>query len=1278
MLKKSLHVLWLLLVTLLVLVAVALTTARVWIPEARVYRAEVERTASQLLDKQVTIGRMQAAWRGINPVIRLKDVEVADPAGEHAPLVAREVRITIDAEQYLSQQAIKLAGIDVIGAELTVLRDTDGAVFLEGFRPAEDSELLTELLQMALTVHDVNVTYIDKQSGDPPQRFSRVSMSLRGHGDTHTLTGHALLPQQVGYRADIEAVLHGPASRLQDWYGRVYVRGESIALTEVLGRLLTDDQVIEGVADLRLWLNIGDDGLDSVSGEIDTQSLTISQHDENRTYSFAADTLRGQFGWRSRGDGWQFAVQNVLVTQQQGRWTTPNLSLAGRQDDRVMSISGESSLVVLDGFGALLPIIPGLSVEHRQLLGGLQPSGSIKDLAFSISSDAEATRVRHFSARFSGLSIEQSGVFPKLVGLDGRILGDSASGTLTIASHNAGIHDDRLFRELLPVESAEGDVRWQLTDGAMEIATDALTIKNADLAVNLKMGLFLPLHADQPSINLAIDVDHLDIGRAHAYLPAKVMSPKGVAWLDRSLKSGVVSNGQVVVNGRLDQIPFDKGEGILRTHLPVSNAVLDYNNDWSPVTGLDAVVKFTGRKMDIVSSRGSIRSTSLDGVHAQIRDIASPVLTLEGNVRGPLPVMLAELGSSPLGKTYGGFVDRVTTTGNTTLGLDIVVPLDSTTAPIEVAGRITLRNNTLQVNETDIRLTRIKGSLAFDDEGIEGDKLQAALFDHPASARVWTNKQDRVTHVTLDGPLDLFNRYIDSESFLGLATSGSSDWHVDVAIRGMPERGKRANVGVSVSSDLVGTVIDLPAPYGKDSETRRSLRIEAARVDTAEKELQLNYADLLNGVLVIGPAEQQQELQRGAIVFGTGKPVLPGAEKLVFSGNVAAFRLTEWQPHLEGGKGDGGLPLEFLLNINELEVLGYQLGNVSIAMKSAGKQWQIEADGASIAGDIELSTATAGLDTLSMNLQRLQLNSATRQQQPAGMYTDITPGTFPDLQVSVQDFVFDETSMGLLEISSSKQSDSVYFIERAVLSSELLAARLSGNWRLERKRQVTNVDFEITDGRMDRLMDLFGYQKSINEGTLTASMRLAWPGSPWAFTPPMAEGKVEIRVTDGQLVDVQPGAAGRVLGLISLNNLPRRLSLDFSDLFAKGFSFDEIDGSFVLDDGNAYTNDLFVNGPAALIEISGRIGLADQDYDELVTVTPYVKTGLPLAGTLAGGPAVGAVLLVAETLLEDRLGPLNRIARKQYTVTGPWSDPVIDKIEAEPQDTAGYPTLDVE
>jgi uncharacterized protein YhdP len=378
MLKKAFHSLWMLLVTLLVLIAMALTAARVWVPELNAYRLEIEQAASQALNKQVSIGRMEASWRGLNPVIRLKDVVLTDPAGVHETTAIREIRVTVDAEQYLSQQQIKLAGIDVIGADFTLVRDTDGSFYFDGFRPEnDDSELLTELLQMALSVHDVNVTYVDQLTGHAPRRFSSISLSLRSQGETHTVTGHIQLPPDVGYRADVEAILYGDAARLQDWQGQLYIKGQTVALTEVLGPLLTDDQTLQGVADLRLWVNVGAAGIDSVSGEIDTEGLIISQQNKKKTYTFEADSLRGQFGWRHHENDWQFAVQNVVVKQQQGRWETENLSLAGRQEqDGSTIIKGNSSLVVLDGFGALLPIIPGLAVEHRQLLGGLQSRGS--------------------------------------------------------------------------------------------------------------------------------------------------------------------------------------------------------------------------------------------------------------------------------------------------------------------------------------------------------------------------------------------------------------------------------------------------------------------------------------------------------------------------------------------------------------------------------------------------------------------------------------------------------------------------------------------------------------------------------------------------------------------------------------------------------------------------------------------------------------------------------------------------------------------------------------
>lgn len=143
------------------------------------------------------------------------------------------------------------------------------------------------------------------------------------------------------------------------------------------------------------------------------------------------------------------------------------------------------------------------------------------------------------------------------------------------------------------------------------------------------------------------------------------------------------------------------------------------------------------------------------------------------------------------------------------------------------------------------------------------------------------------------------------------------------------------------------------------------------------------------------------------------------------------------------------------------------------------------------------------------------------------------------------------------------------------------------------------------------------------------------------------------------------------MGLFSLHSLSRRLALDFSDLFQKGLGFDSIEGTFSLSNGHAYTRDLTLKGPAARIDISGRIGLKDRDYDQIVTVTPRVSSALPIAGTIAGGPAVGAALFLAERFLRQEI---DQVARYRYSVTGPWSDPVVKRISApaSPPDQPGY------
>ncbi|HPE71945.1 MAG TPA: AsmA-like C-terminal region-containing protein, partial [Candidatus Competibacter sp.] len=188
----------------------------------------------------------------------------------------------------------------------------------------------------------------------------------------------------------------------------------------------------------------------------------------------------------------------------------------------------------------------------------------------------------------------------------------------------------------------------------------------------------------------------------------------------------------------------------------------------------------------------------------------------------------------------------------------------------------------------------------------------------------------------------------------------------------------------------------------------------------------------------------------------------------------------------------------------------------------------------------------------------------------------------------------------------------------------------------------------------------------ITGGETEAELRAEWAGELPAFTLERMDGNLKFHIGSGQLLNIDPGL-GRVVGLFSLQNIMRRLSLDFSDLFQPGTSFDQITGEFVFKHGQAFTDDLTVEAPAARIDIRGRTGLRDRDYDQRITVTPRLGGALPVAGALAGGPAIGAAVLVAERLLQKGI---EQATRYRYTLTGSWDDPVLEPLREPPPATS--------
>ena len=178
---------------------------------------------------------------------------------------------------------------------------------------------------------------------------------------------------------------------------------------------------------------------------------------------------------------------------------------------------------------------------------------------------------------------------------------------------------------------------------------------------------------------------------------------------------------------------------------------------------------------------------------------------------------------------------------------------------------------------------------------------------------------------------------------------------------------------------------------------------------------------------------------------------------------------------------------------------------------------------------------------------------------------------------------------------------------------------------------------------------------------MTIDLDVTWPGGPRGDFLEYVSGEVSVKLGQGQLNEVEPGA-GRVFGLMSIIELPRRLSLAFRDVFDKGFGFAEITGSFQLDKGDAYTCDLSLKGPAADIGIVGRVGLAAAEYDQTAIVSANVGNTLPVVGAVVAGPQVAAALLIFSQIFKK---PIQELGQVYYAIEGPFEDPLVEGANAE-------------
>ncbi|MBL8432974.1 MAG: TIGR02099 family protein, partial [Dechloromonas sp.] len=328
--------------------------------------------------------------------------------------------------------------------------------------------------------------------------------------------------------------------------------------------------------------------------------------------------------------------------------------------------------------------------------------------------------------------------------------------------------------------------------------------------------------------------------------------------------------------------------------------------------------------------------------------------------------------------------------------------------------------------------------------------------------------------------------------------------------------------------------------------------------------------------------------------------------------------------------------------------------------------WQIALNMQEAAGDVFWRNAGEG--SLDGRLQRLVVRPAAEVKDSPG---PALINSLPAMNLRVDDFRIGERALGRLDLKA-RNDQGVWRLETLDLQNPDGALTGKAVWRNDVGRHQTRLDFELTASDVGRLLTRLGYVDAIRRGTGRLAGNVQWNGPLTGIHYPSLTGEMTVSAANGQFNKLEPGV-GRLLGLISLQSLPRRLTLDFRDIFSEGLAFDSIEGRTAMTAGVMRTAEpLRIHSPAAQIQIEGEADLKNETQNLQVLVRPQVGSVAAIGAATLVNPLAGAAALVASTILRN---PLGRLFSYRYVVTGSWSDPKVEKVgeivEEAPPGAAG-------
>ncbi len=1294
------------------LFAAAVVSLRYWLlPDIEQYHDRITSTFSAAIGNPVTIGGIEGDWQGFLPRLNFTDVRILDEQRQPA-LVLQHIDGSLSWLSLFIAQ-LRLASLEIVKPELRIRRDSQGKIYIGNLllsKPGRKNDFADWMLsQSNVVVRNADIVWVDELRNAPPLELQNVNLRVDKLFSQHRFALRAIPPSGLATPLDVRGEFYGESvDKVGTWYGQLYTQLDYTDVNAWRPWLDLPSQFSRGRGAFRVWLGVKDGKVTKITADMDLRDVVTRLAGDLPELSMLE--VNGRATWQEISGGFEVSTKRLelrlksgLVFQPTDLYVRLENSNEGQQPAAGEIRANFLQLENLASLAKFLPMQPAL----RAQLDAYEPRGKVSNLVAQWQGPPQKPDNYVLKGHFANIAINQVGKMPGFSGLTMDMEGNNVRGKFSINSRGLAVDAPGETREPLSFTTLIGQGGWRHEDRELSIYVDNIALTNDDLAGNL-FGNYRTQAGTLGVLDMTGKLTRGDIRHAARYTPLIALAREGNDWLAGALLTGSTKDFRIRIKGNLSDFPLDGTKDVLfEIGGHAQDAVLEFDKNWPRIENITGEFLIRGNRLEVDSSSATILGTRLRNVTVALPDMMSKDLALEikGEAAGASSSFLEFIQKSPVRGYINGFTDDVSASGNGHLDLFARIPLKGD-KPVQVSGTFKVQDNNISLGEGMPLLRNTRGVLSFTESGMHASDISAEILGGAASINMQTIEGGAV-HATVKGHSDAdILRKIEPHPLLNYL-HGSTAWDADI-------RAEKKSAQIVINSNLQGMSSSLPEPFSKRADEVMALRVEKnpvlilpKRRDRSKESTFAEGQDVISAKLgTLLSARLVRRHERGAMVIKNGvisfgvleeSPEFKKAQRLSrikqgiwLAGNLPVLSLQGWEGladrQNESGQvagNDAVFPIAGAdLHIGKLTGYGQSIAALHIAATRRGDGLTAQLSSSDLNGEVEwephgyergsLFRASIGNLQAMNEEQPLQTIEPDKQALPDmnenvvnAPLPQIIPGNLPAVDISIENLQLKGKQIGHFELVGHPAGTD-WQMRRLNITNPDGTLVGDGVWSTEDGQQKSQFNLVLNISDAGKILARSGYPNTVKGGSGRLEAGLSWAGSPDEFSYQTLNGTLKLDTGKGQFLKMNPGA-GKLLSVLSLQDLPKHVALGFTDVFSEGFQFDNINGNATIKEGVIESQDFRIYGSSAKVTMKGSVDLNNETQNLSVRILPTLGDTVSLIGAFAISPAVGIGSLIVNKVLGE---PLDKMASFEYNVSGTWSDPnvvKVPKIAAQPK-----------